>query len=83
MSGVVAQLVQRPRRRTVTILFSAYFLALFLSVMPPFFSFVNRMEPSVFGLSFVLFWTLFVGVMMALGLSALYWIECKRGEVVG
>lgn len=80
--NALVRLVRRPRRRTVTLLFGAYFLLLFLTVMPPFFSVVNRAQPSVFGLSFVLFWTLSIGVLMAAGLSVLYWVESQRGEVV-
>lgn len=69
------------RRRTITVAFGAYFLLLFLSVMPPAFQFVNRVEPFVLGFPFLLFWILFVSVMMSVGLIALYWVEDQRGEV--
>lgn len=81
-TNALVRLVRKPRRRTVVLAFGAYFLLLFLTVMPPFFRLVNRAEPYVFGLSFVLFWTLLVSLLMALGLSVLYWVELKRGEVV-
>lgn len=68
--------------RTIYVVFGAYFLVLFASVMPPFFRFVNRAEPTVLGLPFLLFWILFVGVMMSLGLIALYLVEVRRGEVI-
>jgi hypothetical protein len=74
--------VSRLDRRTVVWGFTVYFAALFMSVMPPFFQFVNRAEPFVFGLPFLLFWILFVSVLMSLGLIALYWVERARGEVV-
>lgn len=78
----VTSFVSRFERRTVRGAFGVYFLVLFLSVMPPFFQFVNRAEPSVLGLPFLLFWILFVSTMMALGLAALYLVEQKRGELV-
>ncbi|WP_049899284.1 hypothetical protein [Halococcus agarilyticus] len=81
-ANTLVQWVRRPRRRTVVLAFGAYFLLLFLTMMPPFFSIVNRAEPYVFGLSFVLFWTLLISLLMSLGLSVLYWVELKRGEVV-
>lgn len=68
--------------RTIYVAFGVYFLALFASVMPPFFGFVNRAEPVVLGLPFLLFWILFVGVAMSLGLAALYLIEVRRDEVI-
>lgn len=79
---VVAQYFNSLESRTVYVGFSIYFLVLFLSVMPPFFQFVNRVDPIVLGLPFLLFWILFVGVMMSVGLSALYYVETVRGEVV-
>lgn len=80
-SNLLAQIVRKPRRRTVVLVFSVYFLSLFLTVMPPFFRVVNRTEPYVFGLSFMLFWTLLISLLMAFGLSVLYWVESMRGEV--
>ena len=68
--------------RAIYAAFGAYFLILFMSVMPPFFGFVNRAEPIVLGLPFLLFWIFFVGVAMSLGLVALFLIEVRRGEVV-
>lgn len=68
--------------RTIYALFGIYFIGLFMSVMPPFFQYVNRIEPTVLGLPFLLFWILFVGVAMSLGLMALYAIEVRRGEVI-
>lgn len=81
-NGALTRFVRAPRRRTVSILFSAYFVILFLTLLPPIFGVVNRVQPYIFGLSFMLFWLLFVSVMMAVGLSVLYWVELKRGEVV-
>ena len=78
----LAQLARRPRRRTIVLALGAYFLLLFLTAMPPFFRFVNRAEPYVFALSFVLFWTLLISLLMTLGLSVPYWVELKRGEVI-
>lgn len=80
--GRITRFVNGADRRTINVLFGVYFLLLFLTVMPPFFSVVNHVQPMIFGLSFMLFWTLFVGVMMALGLTVLYWVERERGEVV-
>lgn len=80
--GILTAAVTDLSRRTVVVSFGAYFLLLFLTLMPPFFSFVNRVEPYVFGLSFMLFWLLASSLLMALGLMALYWVERKRGEVV-
>lgn len=75
-------IVHRPSMRSIYISFAIYFLALFATVMPPLFGYVNRVEPFYFGLPFFLFWILFVSIMMSLGLMGLYWIEKVRGELV-
>jgi hypothetical protein len=75
-------IVETPTRRTVRTLFALYFLVLFATIMPPAFQVINRAEPFVMGLPFLLFWILFVSVMMSLGLIALYWVEIERGEIV-
>jgi hypothetical protein len=74
--------LQRIDRRTIVGTASIYFAVLFISVLPPFFDIVNRAEPYIFNLPFILFWMIFVSVMMSIGLAALYWIENIRGEVV-
>jgi hypothetical protein len=80
--GPIARFVTRFERRTIVASFTLYFLALFATVMPPLFQFFNRMEPFVFGLSFVLFWILLVGLLISLGLAVLYRVEAIRGELV-
>jgi threonine/homoserine/homoserine lactone efflux protein len=62
--------------------FTIYFLSLFMSVMPPFFSYFNRMKPMILGLSFIMFWILFICIMMAVGLAVLYQVEKIRGDLV-
>ncbi|WP_096391168.1 hypothetical protein [Halopenitus persicus] len=81
-NGPITGFITSLDRRTVVFAFGVYFVVLFATVMPPFFSFFNRMEPFVFGLSFVLFWVFLVSVLIALGLATLYWVEAKRGELV-
>lgn len=78
----VAGYITRIDRRTVVVTAALYFGVLFLTFMPPFFSYFNRAEPYVFGFSFILFWILFANVLMAVGLAVLYKVEAIRGEVV-
>lgn len=68
--------------RVVYGFFTIYFLTLFMSVMPPFFGYFNRMNPMILGLSFIMFWILFVCIMMAVGLAVLYQVEKLRGDLV-
>ncbi len=82
IANTVSRYIRGIDRRTVVGAATLYFVALFLSVFPPFFDVVNRAEPYIFDLPFVLFWLLFVSVMMAIGLAVLYWVESTRGEVV-
>jgi hypothetical protein len=81
-NGPITGFITGLDRRTVVFAFGIYFVGLFATVMPPLFGFFNRMEPFVFGLSFVLFWVFLVSVLIAAGLAALYWVESVRGELV-
>lgn len=81
-NNIIGKFILNLSNRVVYGFFTIYFLALFMSVMPPFFGYFNRMNPMIFGLSFIMFWILFVCIMMAVGLAVLYQVEKIRGDLV-
>jgi threonine/homoserine/homoserine lactone efflux protein len=81
-SSSVEKFVLNLSSRVLYGIFIVYFLTLFMTVMPPFFSYFNRMKPMVFGLSFIMFWILFICIMISIGLAILYQIEKIRGDLV-
>lgn len=82
INSTIEQFVLNLSSRVLYGFFVVYFLTLFISVMPPFFSYFNRIKPMVFGLSFIIFWILFICTMSSMGLAVLYQIEKLRGDLV-
>lgn len=50
-------------------------------VFPPFFKYINRIEPLVLGLPFVQFWILLVIFLVSVSLIIWYIVEDKRGDL--
>lgn len=76
------QWIVRRSKRSIRAAFLIFFLVDFSwIVVPPLFDIINRAEPWVFGMPFVLFMIIVVCVLACIGLWILFEIESLRGEL--
>lgn len=70
------------KKTTIRRAFLAYFVFMFAwLVVPPLFEVINRAEPWVIGMPFVVFMIAAISFLVCLGLVLLFEIERMRGEL--
>jgi len=69
-------------KTTIRRVFAAYFVFMFAwFVVPPMFEVINRVEPWVLGMPFVIFMIALLSFLVCLGLVLLFEIERMRGDL--
>ena len=69
-------------KKTIRAVFLAYFIFLFAwLVVPPMFDVINKADPWVLGMPFVLFMITLISILVCLGLVVLFEIERIRGDL--